>query len=155
MQYNYNEQQPSQERSYRPSQAARRAPSSLPRVWVGLAIGLVLAVVAFVLTYEIHLGGAIAFAIFAYTFGASLALEDSAVRVVLLWMATRSVTFPGLIWEFSLDGFLWLIGMKILFAILGFLIGVFFALLGVVIALIISPVSYVINLVHYIQEGGY
>ena len=154
MQYNNNDTPERQETLYRPT-TSRRAPRSLPRVWWGLAIGLILAVAAFFLTYEINIGGAIGFAIFAYTFGASLALEDSAVRVVLVWMATRSVTFPGLIWEFSLDGFLWLIGMKILFAILGFLIGVFFALLGVVIALIISPISYVINLVSYIRDETY
>ena len=153
MQYQSDESR--EQQAYRPARPTRRSASDLPRVWWGLAIGLVLAVVAFFLTYEINLGGAIVFSIFVYTFGASLALEDSAVRAVLFWMATRSVTFPGLIWEFSIDGFLWLIGMKILFAILGFLFGVLCALLGVVVALIISPISYVINLVHYIQEGEY
>ena len=31
-------------------------------------------------------------------------------------MGGASINWPGLIWEFDLDGFLWMIGMKILFA---------------------------------------
>ena len=124
----------------------------IPRVWWGLALGLIFAVAVFVLMFKTNILFAIVGAVFAYTFGASLTLEDSAVRLVILWMATRSVAFPGLIWEFSLDGFLWLIGMKILFAILGFLAGVFFAVLGIIIATIISPISYPINLISYIND---
>ena len=136
--------------SHTPSRTYRRP---LPRLWWGLGIGLVLAVAVFILNYQSNVLYAIVFALFAYTFGASLTLEDSAVRIVMAWMATRSVAFPGLIWEFSLDGFLWLIGMKILFAILGFLAGVLFAVLGVVIAALISPISYPINLISYIREN--
>ena len=136
--------------SHTPSRTYHRP---LPRLWWGLGIGLVLAVAVFILNYQSNVLYAIVFALFAYTFGASLTLEDSAVRIVMAWMATRSVAFPGLIWEFSLDGFLWLIGMKILFAILGFLAGVLFAVLGVVIAALISPISYPINLISYIREN--
>lgn len=132
--------------------ATPKANPSLPRVWWGLGIGIVLAVVVFVLTIKANVLFAIVGAIFAYCFGASLALEESAVREVIVWMATRSIAFPGLIWEFSLDGFLWLIAMKILFAILGFLAGVAFAVLGVIIATLISPISYPINLISYIRD---
>ena len=136
--------------SHTPSRTYHRP---LPRLWWGLGIGLVLAVAIFILSYQINVLYAIVLALFAFSFGASLTLEDSAVRIVMAWMATRSVAFPGLIWEFSLDGFLWLIGMKILFAILGFLAGVLFAVLGVVIAALISPISYPINLISYIREN--
>ncbi len=130
-----------------------KATRSIPRVWWGLAIGIVLAVGVFILTVKTDILGAFVLAIFAYTFGASLTLEESAVREVMLWMATRSIAFPGLIWKFSLDGFLWLIGMKLLFAILSFLAGVLFTVLGVVIAALISPISYPINLISYIRES--
>lgn len=124
----------------------------IPRVWWGLALGIVFAVVVFIATFKENLLFAIVGSIFAYCFGASLTIPESAVREVVAWMATRSIAFPGLIWEFSLDGFLWLIGMKILFAIIGFLAGVVFAVLGVIIAAIISPISYPINLISYIRD---
>lgn len=38
---------------------------------------------------------------------------------VFIWCAQLSIRFPGLIFTWDLDGIMWLIGMKILFAILG------------------------------------
>ena len=59
------------------------------------------------------------------------------------------VTFPGLIWEFSLDGFLWLIGMKLLFWLLGILLG----LLCCVVAIIISSVLSVFVYPHALKKS--
>ena len=67
---------------------------------------------------------------------------DGVVRNLLIDWVSKTVNFPGLIFSWDLDGILWLIGMKILFAILGFLAGVLFAILGVTISLIIAPFVY-------------
>ncbi|MBR2611658.1 MAG: hypothetical protein IKC72_01195 [Clostridia bacterium] len=149
---NDNTQQPQVAEQAPSAQKSTKGSYPIPRVWWGLALGIVFAVVVFIATFKENLLFAIVGAIFAYCFGASLTLAESAVREVIVWMATRSIAFPGLIWEFSLDGFLWLIGMKILFAIIGFLAGVVFAVLGVIIAAIISPISYPINLISYIRD---
>ena len=136
-----------------PSPSVSRAYRPLPRLWWGIVIGLAIAAVVFFSYFKTDFVAAIIASLFAFTFGASLTLEYSAVRVVLLWMATRSIAFPSLIWEFSLDGFLWLIAMKLLFAVIGFVAGVLFALLGVIISALISPISYPINLISYLRDA--
>ena len=136
--------------SHTPSRTYHRP---LPRLWWGLGIGLVLAVAVFILNYQSNVLYAIVFALFAYTFGASLTLEDSAVRIVMAWMATRSVAFPGLIWEFSLDGFIWLIAMKLLFWVIGVVAGILFAIIGVILGILVAPFAYPFNLVSYIRDG--
>lgn len=136
-----------------PSPSVSRVHRPLPRLWWGIVIGLAIAAVVFFSCFKTDLVMAIIASLFAFTFGASLTLEDSAVRVVLVWMATRSIAFPSLIWEFSLDGFLWLIAMKLLFAVIGFVAGVLFALLGVVISALISPISYPIELIAYLRDA--
>ena len=69
----------------------------------------------------------------------SLLFYDTPVTNVISYMCTASINWPGLIFTFDLDGLLWLIGMKILFAILGFLFGLLCSILGLVLGLIISP----------------
>lgn len=46
-------------------------------------------------------------------------ISDSYLGDVFIWCAQLSICFPGLIFTWDLDGIMWLIGMKILFAILG------------------------------------
>ena len=128
---------------------------SLTRLWLGLGIGTVLAVAIFILGYSPEVGVVVplVLAYFMLAFGASLTLEESAVREIICWMATRTLAFPGLIWEFSLDGFMWLIGMKLLFWVIGLVFGVLCAILGVVVAVIVAPFSYPFNLISYIKDG--
>ena len=52
------------------------------------------------------------------------------------------VKFPGLIFTFDLDGCMWLIGMKILFGIIGFLLGAAAFTLGVIVGSVVSPFVY-------------
>ena len=47
-------------------------------------------------------------------------ISGSYLGDVFIWCAQLSIRFPGLIFTWDLDGIMWLIGMKILFAILGF-----------------------------------
>lgn len=81
--------------------------------------------------------------ILAYTFVSCLFLKNNFVGDVFLAIASWGfVKFPGLIFSFSLDGFMWLIGMKILFWILGFIIGFAAVLLALVICMPLSLFVY-------------
>ncbi len=90
-------------------------------------------------------------ALFMFSFATSLFFEDSYVREVIFSMATKSINFPGLIWEFSFDGFVWLIGMKFLFWVVGALAGVLFAILGVIIGILIAPFTLPFTIYGYVQ----
>lgn len=66
-----------------------------------------------------------------------------------LWWDVTSwglVKFPGLIFSFSLDGVIWLIGMKILFYILGLVLVLAAAVLATVIGMILSIFVYPVAL---------
>lgn len=86
----------------------------------------------------------IAYSAFAFT---AQMFFDGAVRNVLFDIAEKSIHLPGLIFEWSFDGIIWLIGMKILFWLLGVIAGILFAILGFFIALIIAPFVYPFSLV--------
>ncbi len=96
-------------------------------VGTGIGTGIVLAYMSFAFTAQMFF--------------------DGVVRNVLFDLAEKSIHFPGLIFTFDIDGFLWLIGMKILFAILGFLGAILFAILGFVVAFVIAPFVYPFSLV--------
>lgn len=68
-------------------------------------------------------------------------LSGSYIVYVFLWCSKLTIKFPGLIFSWNLDGFIWLIGMKILFAILGFLIGVGALLLAITLSSALSIIS--------------
>lgn len=63
---------------------------------------------------------------------------DTFISEIFGSIATFSIKFPGLIFSFSLEGFAWLIAMKVLFAVLGFLIGLGAILLGLAISAVFS-----------------
>lgn len=90
--------------------------------------------------------------VLTYTFVSLLFFEDTKVRAILGFMAGASINWPGLIWEFDLDGFLWMIGMKILFAVLGFLFGVLCAVLGFFIAYFFSILEFPFFVFFYNRE---
>lgn len=50
-------------------------------------------------------------------------ISNSFIADIFEYCLRLTIKFPGLIFSWSLDGFAWLIGMKILFAICSFLIG--------------------------------
>lgn len=132
-----------------------KKPRSLARVWWGIAIGAVLAGLFIALAIS---GGnfgvpAVIVALFMFAFGASLTLEFSATREVMSWMCSKSISFPGLIWEFSFDGFLWLIGMKLLFWVVGVVFGIIVAIIGFLLGVLVAPFAYPFNLISYLKEG--
>ncbi len=127
---------------------------SVPRIWWGLALGIVAAVVIGVVSFNPeNLLVSILSIIFVYTFVASLLLGDNCATLnVIVWFCERSISFPGLIWEFSIDGFLWLIGMKLLFWLLGVLFGILCAIFGIFVGCLISPIAYVFGIFSYIAD---
>lgn len=81
--------------------------------------------------------------IFTFTFVSCLFLNNNLVGEIFLEIASWGfVKFPGLIFEFSLDGFLWLIGIKILFGIMFFILGGLTVLLALFICMPLSAIAY-------------
>ena len=63
------------------------------------------------------------------------------------------VRFPGLIFTLDLDGIIWLITVKLLFWVLGFLIAILFGILAIALGLLISLVVYHFALAKNIRNG--
>ena len=82
----------------------------------------------------------------------SLLFFEGPVREVFFYCAGASIHWPGLIFEFSVDGFVWLIAMKLLFAVLGFLAGLFMFFLGLALGFIIAPFVYPFFLASYLRD---
>ena len=81
-------------------------------------------------------GSIISYALFAEV---ALLFYDGPVRNFLVRMFTASVNMPGLMYTFDWDGFLWVIMMKALFAIIRFCLGIIFGTIGFILGLVISP----------------
>ena len=81
-------------------------------------------------------GSIIAYSIFSLV---ALLFYDGPIRDFLVYMFTASIKWPGLMYTFDWDGFLWVIMMKALFALLGFIFGCICGLLGLIIGLLIAP----------------
>ena len=63
------------------------------------------------------------------------------------------VRFPSLIFTLDLDGIIWLITVKLLFWVLGFLLATLFGLLAIILGLVLSVVVYPFALVANIRNG--
>ena len=102
-------------------------------------------------TTPLKIGG-ILFSLSMFTFISCCFLNNNFVGVLFLNVAMWSIKMPGLIFTFDLDGCLWYIGMKILFAIIGFFVGVGVFLLALTLAAVTSifvyPYAIVTNIKH-------
>lgn len=74
--------------------------------------------------------------VFAFVF--CMFYECIVQDVVFDWF-DKSLHLPGLIFTFDLDGFIWLIGMKILFWFIGLLFGIVTGIIGIIVGLICAP----------------
>lgn len=95
-------------------------------------------------------GGVVVFMFVAMLF------YDAPVANVVEYLCSASITWPGLIFTFDLDGFAWLIKMKILFAVLGFFFGLFCSILGIALGLVLAPFVFpfiMIRIKRDIQNG--
>ena len=77
--------------------------------------------------------------VFAFVF--CLFYETVVREVVVDWFG-KSIEWPGLIFDFDFDGILWLIGMKLLFFVLGLLFGIVAGAIGIALGLICAPFVY-------------
>ena len=120
---------------------------------VTLAVSLILLLIYGKET--IHPGLAVLYSVLAgYSIFAMLycIISGSYIGDVFVWCATLSIRFPGLIFSWDIEGFMWLIAMKILFAILGFLIGVAALIFAIVLSAALGGVSFPFVLIHNIRN---
>ena len=75
-------------------------------------------------------------------------VSGSYIGDVFLWCASASIRFPGLIFSWDLEGFIWVIAMKILFAILGFLFGLLALAFAIVLSAALGGISFPFVLIH-------
>lgn len=111
-----------------------------------IAIIVLLSGIIYAVTQKVD-GGIIALVIILpiliYTFVSCMFLKNNFIGDTFITIASWGfVKFPGLIFSFDLDGFAWLIGMKILFWILGFALGLAAVLLALVICMPLSAIAY-------------
>ena len=78
-------------------------------------------------------------------------LSGSYIGDVFTTVAGWTIKFPGLIFSWDLGGFVWLIGMKILFAVLGLLLTAGLFLLAVSLSAALAAVSFPFVLIHNIH----
>lgn len=150
------EEEQKRERERQKNEAIKKEAQIRKRVKRGLLIGLIPAAallacgIAFCATTKDFLNVALAFTfllpVFGYAFGAQLCW-DGTVREVCLGGGFIA-NMPGVIFSFDLDGFIFLIAMKILFAILKFLLFLLSILACAIAAFFISPFTFVPALIH-------
>ena len=80
-------------------------------------------------------------------------ITGSYISDVFLNCASVSIRFPGLIFSWDIEGFIWAISMKILFATLGFLFGLFTLAFAIVASAALGGVSFPFVLIHNIHTN--
>ena len=80
-------------------------------------------------------------------------VSGSYIGEVFVWCAGASIKFPGLIFSWSIEGFIWVIAMKILFAIIGFIFGLFALVFGILLSAALGGISFPFVLIHNIHTN--
>ena len=151
-----------QERAYIAAQANKAKASRAKKLsfgWgiaggvVALAISLLIFLLVPYFKQHLHPGLAVLFSfLISYAIFSDIycIITGSYIGDIFVHVAGWSIRFPGLIFTWDLGGFIWLIGMKILFGVLGFLFGVFVIFAAVSISALFSMVSFPFILGHNI-----
>lgn len=117
--------------------------------------GSVTSVVLFII--GIATGNILPFTILAltgFTLVSCLILGNNFIGDMILQIFSWGfVRFPSLIFTLDLDGIIWLITVKLLFWVLGFLLATLFGLLAIILGLALSVVVYPFALVKNIRNG--
>lgn len=92
------------------------------------------------------------FGVFSSTFTTQM-FYDSWLRDFFGNFIGYSLNMPGLIFELSIDGIIWLITVKLIFGLIVFLFSVLVFLFGLSLTILISPISYIYELVRKLKEG--
>lgn len=87
----------------------------------------------------------------SFTLSTEICMEGPASNVIL-WFIRKPFRLPGVIFEFSLDGLFFLIGIKLLFAVIGFLIGMFLFIIGLIVGAIVSPFTFPFTIRNYLRD---
>ncbi len=122
---------------------------------VGLGVGLVI-MLALASNGVLHPAAAVGVSIgISYSLFAALycILSGSYIEDVFLTVASWSIHFPGLIFSWDLEGFMWLIAMKILFVVLGAIASIAVLLLALVLSAVLAFFSFPFVLIHNIRTG--
>lgn len=75
-------------------------------------------------------------------------ISGSYIGEVFIWCASLSIKFPGLIFSWDIEGIIWVIVMKVLFAIIGFIIGVLALLFAIAFSALLGMFSFPFVLIH-------
>ena len=115
--------------------------------WGGVITGVILAISLIAsISAGANAGIVIACAVISllfFPFISCLFLKNNFIGEMVEGVASWGfVKFPGVIFSLDLGGIIWLIGVKILFWILGFMIAAAAVVLGVALGLIVSPFVY-------------
>lgn len=122
-------------------------------LWFVLSI--VIGIVGTVSGYEdvgAYWGGAVISWALVFAFTYEMALSESVCREVFLAIAGFSIRMPGVIFSFSIEGCIFLIGMKILLAVLSGLLTVFMCIVAALITGVVSLFACPYDLVKAIRE---
>lgn len=117
-------------------------------VALAITIAVLIAVVKLNVGLSILFGVLAGYGIFSMLY---CIISGSYIGDVFLWCASLSIKFPGIIFSWDLDGLAFLIVMKILFAILGFLIGVAALFFAIGLSALLGGLSFPFILVHNIH----
>ena len=123
--------------------------------------GLLAAVVVVFGIYNLANGGQLidfaitcGIAVCAFTFLSCLILANNFVGEMVVTIFTWGfVSWPGLIFELSLDGIIWLLTVKLVMWILGIIIAALFGILGIIFGALISIFVYPFALYKNINGG--
>ena len=93
--------------------------------------------------------------IFSYVVFADIycIVSGSFIGDVFLSVASWSIHFPGIIFSWDIGGFIFLIVMKILFAILGFFFGLFVLFLAIFLSAALASICFPFVLIHNVKTG--
>ena len=126
-------------------------------IWGGLggALFIALGLYSAISNNDFSLfGGYCALGVMAFTLISCLILQNNFIGDMIAEIFSWGfVTMPGLIFTLDLDGLLWLITVKLLFWILGFILAAICGILAIVLALIVSVFVYPFALYKNIKHG--
>lgn len=123
---------------------------------ISLVIALIVLLLVPACKNSIHPGVAVALAfVIGYGIFSMIycILSGSYIGDVFVWCAKLSIKFPGLIASWDLDGVAWIIAMKILFAIIGFIVGLFALAFAITFSAALGMISFPFVLVHNIHTN--
>lgn len=126
----------------------------VPLIWA-IALGVVALIVTLIVCIVkfsiVGIGWTIGGPLLAgYAVTATIYCVFSATFVsdVFMTVAGWSIRFPGLIFTWDLDGFMWLIAMKILFFVLGAIVGILVFLLAAALSMVLSVFAFIPSLIY-------